>query len=340
MRCILHIGTEKTGSTSIQRFLLNNREALHATGVHVCTSAGNGNNRAMPAAFISDNIEDDFINQNNLQDADTRKAWKREACESITAEVLQAKQSADVFVVSSEHFHSRLVKTEDILELHAFLSPLFDEIKVVCYLRRQDRMSVSRYSQSLKAGFVRYRFFRPDVTPQCHDLPLYFDFQALLDRWAHVFGEENIVPRIYSHDALVNGDVLDDFLHVTGIEHAGAIKPAKRNAALSGEAQATLLRINRSMEKVNTASANALRKEIVSFLELNRAGQAGKPERAEAEFFYHAFDASNEAVARRWFGRNKLFDDDFSEYPVKKTVVDSDRILDILVEFMLGRDEA
>lgn len=172
---------------------------------------------------------------------------------------------------------------------------------------------------------------------QGRDIPLYFDFRALLNRWAIAFGEQNIIPRIYSRDALINGDVIDDFLQVTGIECTGARDPLKNNVSLSAEAQATLLWINRRMTKVNPGSAEALRKDIIGYLEANITGAAGKPEMAEAKAFYHAFKASNEVVARRWFGRNTLFDDDFSEYPVKKQLVDTERVLDIVVEFMLSR---
>jgi hypothetical protein len=57
----------------------------------------------------------------------------------------------------------------------------------------------------------------------------------------------------------------------------------------------------------------------------------------EAKVFYNAFTQSNEAVARRWFGKTTLFDEDFSEYPVRKMAVDTERVLDIVVEFMLSR---
>ncbi len=337
MRCILHIGTEKTGSTSIQRYLLHNRDVLHASGVYICTSAGKGNNRALPAAFMSDDKQDDFIRQHKLENVDARKFWKEGILESISAEVLQASQSAKVFVISSEHFHSRLLKADEVMDLHSFLTPLFDEINVFCYLRRQDRMAVSLYSQVLKAGFTPDTFFPLDVSSQDLDFQLYFDFRALLERWSLAFGEENIFPRIYSHDALMNSDVLDDFLQVTGLGCAGDRDPGKKNLSLSEEAMATLLWINRRMAKVSSTSANALRKEIVSYLEESGAGEPGRPKTVEAKVFYNAFTQSNEAVARRWFGKTTLFDEDFSEYPVRKMAVDTERVLDIVVEFMLSR---
>ncbi len=187
MRCILHIGTEKTGSTSIQKFLLRNQKALQASGVHVCTSAGEGNNRALAAAFMSDNKKDDYINQHKFEHANARQRWKEALCEAIATEVLQARRSANVFLISSEHFHSRLQKAGEVMALHTFLSPLFDEIKVFCYLRRQDQMAVSRYSQSLKAGLTPGALLPLNVVRQGQGVRRDFDFRALLDRCARVF---------------------------------------------------------------------------------------------------------------------------------------------------------
>jgi len=296
-----------------------------------------GNNRALPAAFMSGDKKDDFIRQHKLDNVDARQLWKEATLESISREVLQARQSAKAFVISSEHFHSRLLRTDELMDLYSFLSPLFDDIDVFCYLRRQDRMAVSLYSQVLKAGFTPDAFFPLDVSSQSRDFQLYFDFQALLSRWAQAFGEENVFPRIFSHDALINSDVLDDFLQVTGVGFAGERDPVKKNLSLSEEAMATLLWLNRRMVTASPTSAKVLRKEIVSYLEDNLVGEVGRPEAAEAKVFCNAFTRGNEAVAKRWFGRATLFDEDFSEYPVVKKAVDNERVLDIFVGFMLSR---
>ncbi|MEJ2523509.1 MAG: hypothetical protein P8080_11660, partial [Gammaproteobacteria bacterium] len=68
-----------------------------------------------------------------------------------------------------------------------FLQPLFEEVRVRVYLRRQDELALSFYSQKLRAGFIP-----PSIMPLANlkrPRQPYFDFDALLSRWAAVFGE-------------------------------------------------------------------------------------------------------------------------------------------------------
>ena len=336
MRCVLHIGTEKTGSTSIQRYLLRNRADLLAKGVHVCTAAGKGNNRAMPSAFMSNDRNDDYIARLQLQGRQGREQWKDELLAALETEIVKAGHNADTFIVTSEHFHSRLLRMAEVQELEDFLRRFFNRIEVICYLRRQDRMALSLYSQVLKAGFVPEHYFPPDVSSQDQDFKLYFDFNALLERWAGVFGERNILPRIYTSQTLLNGNVVDDFLDVTGLEKTDKAQDYRSNSSLSAAAMATLKYLNKKLEKLDPGVAISFRRSLIPYLEQQLGGATGKPRRREAELFYNAFTEGNQLVARRWFGKEQLFDEDFSDYPQQEQVVDDGEILDILFEFALS----
>jgi hypothetical protein len=336
MRCVLHIGTEKTGSTSIQRYLLQNRADLLAKGVHVCTAAGKGNNRAMPSAFMSNDRSDDYIARLQLQSRQDRQQWKDELLAAVAIEIAEAGHNADTFIITSEHFHSRLLHTPEVQELGEFLGRFFNRIEVICYLRRQDRMGLSLYSQVLKAGFVPEHYFPPDVSSQDQDFKLYFDFNALLKRWARVFGERNILPRIYSAQTLLNGNVVDDFLDLTGIEKCGEARGYRSNSSLSAEAMATLRYANNKLEGLDPAVAMSFRLTLTRYLEQALDGPAGKPQRREAKLFYNAFNDGNQLVARRWFGKEQLFEEDFSDYPQQEMIIDDGEILDILFQFTLS----
>ena len=177
MRCILHIGTEKTGSTAIQQFLYDNTDALRSQRVHICQSAGEGNNRLLSGAFMDEEKQDDFLKGLNHKDIKTRRRWKTRVLKRFEKEARKAQKKCDVFIVSSEHFHSRLFSLVEVAALAEFLTPLFDEIEVICYLRRQDQMAVSRYSQALRAGHVLGAPVpRGDRIFEGH-LPPYFDFE-------------------------------------------------------------------------------------------------------------------------------------------------------------------
>ncbi|MBE3829324.1 hypothetical protein HJ140_09590 [Vibrio parahaemolyticus] len=52
-KLVLHIGTEKTGTTSIQSMLSQNRQRFKAQGFHVLECAGEENHRLLPSIFIA-----------------------------------------------------------------------------------------------------------------------------------------------------------------------------------------------------------------------------------------------------------------------------------------------
>ncbi|MGH6876239.1 MAG: hypothetical protein ACREHV_02550, partial [Rhizomicrobium sp.] len=53
-RCWLHIGTGKTGTTSIQHHLARNRRALLAQGYLYAMAPGSGNHHALSAFALED----------------------------------------------------------------------------------------------------------------------------------------------------------------------------------------------------------------------------------------------------------------------------------------------
>ena len=335
MRCILHIGTEKTGTTAIQQHLYANRAAIRASGIAVCTSLGKGNNRALSAAFVSNDKSDDFHRSNNIEDAGVRETWKQKIFKSLSREVSKARDDACAIVISSEHLHSRLVSPGEVVALHDFLEPLFDKIDIICYLRRQDKMALSRYSEALRAGLTPASPLPRGVLRGKTELPAYFNFEALLNRWADAFGEQSIKPRIYSRTELLGGDVVQDFLRVLGVTSSDTAIAERKNIALSAEAQTVLLGVNKSLKESDWEAARKIRTPLVEYLQKYAAGESRKPTASHAEAFYRVFEPSNTVVAKRWFGRDTLFDTDFSKYPQERKRIDHNRVVELMAGFIL-----
>ncbi len=338
MHCILHIGTEKTGSTAIQQFLHYNSGKFKRQGAHLCTSVGKPNNRSLPAAFMREDRNDDFLRRMNHKGIAGRRRWRRQLLKEFLNEVAQANKKSEVFIISSEHFHSRLQHLDEVRELFSFLEPLFSSISVICYLRRQDHLAMSRYSEAMRAGHVHQSPLPAGARRAKGPLPNYFDFESLLNRWADAFGEENIQPHIYSKDTLLNGDVIQDFVQAAGLQlpQDSALKVGNANIALSAEAQTVLLGVNRKFRELEcTESELRLRGSLVRYLQLNAPGKSRQPSAAEARQFYALFEPSNNAVARRWFGRDSLFDVDFSQYPESVPVVSAENVAELLAGFMM-----
>ncbi len=338
MHCILHIGTEKTGSTAIQQFLHNNWNMLKNQGVHVCRSVGSPNNRSLPAAFLSEERSDDFLRRLKHKDLEERRHWRQRILKDFLREVSRARKKSETFIISSEHLQSKLVSVDEIRELQFFLQPLFDRISVLCYLRRQDQLAMSRYSEVLRAGHV-FRSPLPAVGGRPKGkLPPYYDFEALLNRWSDAFGEEHIKPRIYSREDLVGGDVIHDFIHALGLQlpESNQLECGETNVALSAEAQYILLGLNKTFEEAGcTESERFLRGRLVSYLQEHARGKSRQPTRSDAVEFYGLFEPSNSILAKRWFNREKLFESDFSEYPERTVSISAEKVAEIMAGFIL-----
>lgn len=338
MHCILHIGTEKTGSTAIQHFLHNNWAQFKAQGTHVCRSVGRPNNRSLPAAFMLEDRSDDFLRRMKHKNLKDRRLWRKRLLKDFLKEVSQAKVKSDTFLISSEHFQSRLPSPVEVGELYAFLKPLFTSIRVICYLRRQDHLALSRYSEAMRAGHI-YKSPLPAVGKKRGGrLPPYFDFEGLLNRWSDAFGEDNIEPQIYSKKDLLDGDVIHDFLHVVGLQLPDSIdsKVGNANMALSAEAQAVLLGLNTTFKELGCReSERRLRGKLVRYLQLHAPGKSRQPTAADAKDFYSIFESSNNAIAKRWFNREFLFEADFTEYPDSTPPVSAEKVAELLSGFMM-----
>ena len=312
VRCILHIGTEKTGSTSLQTALSVNREHLSERGIFYSKAAGTLNSRALAAAFC-EYSSDDYLARLGIEDTTQHISWRNNLLDKIREEVVTAQTGHDTFLLSSEHFSSRLVREEQIASLKSFLLTLFADFDVACYLRRQDRMAVSRHNEVLRAGFAEP--ILPNV--QASDsLPLLFDFEALLRRWSKLAGQSALKPRIYDKKALVDGDVVDDFsktfLHTRLPE-----RPLRQaNVALSKPAQDALHMFNTAMGPRNRKALSQARRKLSQYLEIHAPGQGRQPTSGEAREFYNLFKKGNDLVARTYFDKEILFPENFnSEYP-------------------------
>ncbi|MDN5849769.1 MAG: hypothetical protein L0H63_09065, partial [Nitrococcus sp.] len=122
-RCLLHIGTEKTGTSTIQRFLAANRQALAAEGV-LYPTCGGGENGGSQWGFAASAARQAwkldlgmFLNIHCAQD----QARYRSALIDDLSREFEALTGRDALIISSEHFQSRLRHMDEIVALKEFL---------------------------------------------------------------------------------------------------------------------------------------------------------------------------------------------------------------------------
>jgi hypothetical protein len=301
---IIHIGAAKTGSTTLQEFFHLNRAGLREAGVLYPLSPGARQHGLLAECCIDPRRE---------PSPDAAERRNREFRDAFAQELARDAAGMSHLLVSSELFHARLRDETEIARLRALLEPWCTSWRIVFYLRRQDRYATSLHSTYLRRGGTSDALL--DILN-----PHHFRYDRILAMWSDVFGAESMLPRLFERGALEGDDIVADFLAASGLPIAPdrCPRPARRNAALSADAQWFLREFNRRRPDATDAADAAearLRRHVADFLSSHGAGAPALPGRDAARAFLARFEEENAEVARRWFGRERLFDESFDDYP-------------------------
>jgi tetratricopeptide (TPR) repeat protein len=316
-RAILQIGTEKTGTTTLQRFLAANRAELARRGVVYPRFCGAVNHTGL-AAFALDQAKVDPLRAAFGARGPSDAPALRDRLRRAAAAELDGAGDA---VFCNEHCHSRLTTPAEVETLRDFLAGFFDEVVVDVTLRRQDQVALSLRSTRLKSGATDR-----DLLPRTGPDDPYFNYDRSLGLWEAAFGAANVRVRLFDRAAFGEGGIVGAFLGAWGLGPLdGYVRVANENESLDPAAQEFLRRINAHLAPVAGLPIEDVRGPLAAALARLRPGRGARPARAEAEAFYARFRAANEAVrARRFPERAALFDEDFSGYPETADPLDID----------------
>jgi len=307
-RAILHIGTAKTGTSTLQAFLAKNRAALAARGVLYPRFAGAVNHTGLCVYAARDAMRDDLRRQSGVASPDDLARFRQKLELDAAAEL--SSQDARVVLLSNEHLSHRLESESEIRRLRDFLARHFDDVRVTLYLRRQDRLAVSLHATHLRMGATG-----TEILPAEAREGLLFDYARALDLWQSVFGADAITPVIYERESLEGGSVTSDFTARWALGD-GFAPVEDVNTQLGAGALEFLRRMNTALPPRQGGVPDPVRQGIAAVLSRRFPGSGLRPARSEAETFAAQFAAGNERIRARWFPeRATLFSADFSDYP-------------------------
>ena len=207
MRCVVHIGCEKTGTTLLQRWLYQNQAALSEHGIALSDCLDKPENRKLCAYFQT--APDDYFLDRQLSNPTRRSQYFTNLLQDFSAEVATKSVNHDCFVITSEHFHSRLRTLGEIEKFGAYLKSIFSRVEIVGYFREQSAVRDSLYSTELRSGYWgAIEGFQRDLTPS----DPYYNYYTLAVRWAKVFGRNAIKAVLYNRSEFSGGDLRRDFL--------------------------------------------------------------------------------------------------------------------------------
>lgn len=212
MKLIMHIGTEKTGTTTIQSFLKSNIKLFSNKSIFIPPAVLFGDNRAYSIPFQK-KVNVEALNWFQSKDRDDL-AQKKVAVVSHLQNIFQeAKEKYGYCIISSEHFSSRLTDKSEIKNAIDFYSQFYSEIEVIIYIRNQYFFAVSSYSESIKwRGFASFQ----DYLGHIDQNNPFWNSHLLIENWKQVVGETKVKVAKYKEE--VEFDVLTDFLNLANID--------------------------------------------------------------------------------------------------------------------------
>lgn len=189
----LHIGTNKTGTTSIQKQLTLHHQSLkkqgilypssgQAGGVHYPLSWGLGLGHPPTGYKHSPEHWSNVVNE-----------IKQTDCQKIIL-------SSECFIMLRNKMHAEIIKD--------YLSDF--NVKIVVYIRRQDKYLESVYSQAVKMGAE----VPANIMDFYHNTKPTFNYLQVLRPWSEVFGKWNIKLNLYEDGQTFN--VIENFFKVIG----------------------------------------------------------------------------------------------------------------------------
>jgi hypothetical protein len=311
MKCILHVGTEKTGTSTIQAFLDLNRDLLRWHKILFTQSAGRRNNRDLSVAAYNLTNIDDYAKSKGLRTATKLSNYQSQVIDSLRREIDQAKSGGlDTVCFSSEHFHSRLRTDGEVERLHAILKNLgIREITVVIYLREQAALVTSLYSTAVLFGGRTTSPPEPNEAEYWDDL---CNHKESIQRFQKAFGAKSVKPRLFSKEDFVGDSLVTDFLYAAGIDlPKDKLRfPERENESISWFGLEVLRRLNvRQPMYLDDGAHNPIRAGVPHFFQ--SAFKKGKKFKLSTEIanrWQAAYESSNEWVRQEYFpDREKLF---------------------------------
>ena len=309
----LHIGTYKTGTSSIQSFLTQNRKNLLQKGYLYPTS---GTRKSSHGRFcqtiLSRRPYSSFTNE-CIED------WK-----NLEREIDLHRPTH--IVISHEAFST--FERDEVKLLESYLSRCLSgfKIEIIIYLRRQDDLLKSLYGTRIKGAqywgslmdfYEEKKLSRNGYTHGEHHVRDFrFDYYELLKPWAETFGQDNIVVRNYEK---AKKDLLNDFLEAIDLstDEDWQYLEVYQNRASSGKT----IKLLKLLNYIARVKLSMSREECQNFTRTGKTRKIVKLIERLPEFIFsnelasdkqlhnvlENFEDANRKVAQHYLGQAKLF---------------------------------
>ncbi|MFT7596623.1 MAG: hypothetical protein ACI8R4_003959 [Paracoccaceae bacterium] len=253
---VIHLGDNKTGSTSIQQALVRN----------LCTTPGK-------SIYYPANLNHNSLAQTLIKE---RLRGVREDCFNALNQFFK-KDESDYGIVSGEHFQK--VDPQDLHDAIATYWPdLADRIRLIAYVRPHCDKMLSAFSENVKNG-VNLQSME-DLFDASGKSGV-FDYTKRFGKWRQIFGDR-FELRPFVRENLFKGDVVADFFkYVLGNEDFTITDTVSANKSMTISQLAMLREMHTTLKqkiggkKVEHfwTARSELGRLLAEYLQMNGLGQ-------------------------------------------------------------------
>lgn len=248
-RALVHIGLEKTGTTALQQWFADQHQYLLASGVLMPTSIGFPNHTKLVAACLDNGVVDNLKKYQLCATGCSEGQFRSLVFKQLDREISAAPSGWHTLLITSELITSRLSSATEIRRLYDQIYLYVDHVEFILFLRRQDRLALSRFSSILRSGYADFEpvfldssslsFFRvPDQRP-ISDRLFFYNFEEIMSRFEGLPGSS---LSIYLYGADHPMDVFADRLAISPPPLAR--RQALLNPGMSAQCQYILAQLN------------------------------------------------------------------------------------------------
>lgn len=315
---VLHLGTGKTGTTTIQHLMRDSRPALAEQGVLYPRTPGALRHARFGLSFRSDAELESMPAWHQMR-AQSPERFRRRFTRRLRAEIADAAPSTVVF--SDEALYG--LTRDSVSRLREFTDSLGGQTRLVVYLRRQDDHLASDYQQHVKIGEVR-RLVRWAAD---HDRSATYAYARTLARWEAAMAPTQLAVRRFERTAFKGGSLEADFLDAAGLSGVEPTPIPRKNESLDAETVEFLRILNLHLVAHTGETAGLIdHRELVRRLAEHSSGPTLTLPERDLDVFLSRWADSNRETASKYFGDTELFREPRRTATTDVQLLDPDRV--------------
>ena len=325
----LHIGTPKTATSSIQKFLEDNREVLQKHGYSYPPSLHTyaGVNARRNGHFLVGKV----LDAQGKRDKAKENAYLEEGIQQVRREF----ETYENVVLSDESlwFCLSYFKPHALRDLKKEADAQHYQIKVIVYLRRQDTFLLSRWNQGIKSIRAAKESCDDYFVMSKNKERKIYQYATKLDEIAAIVGKENVTVRRFVPGTWRDGSIIHDFMHEIGLDVTPEFVELEESVNFRLDKNAT--EIKRVMNQADEFTSKEVAYMGKFLKQISRdyiqKDQTEMLSKEELEQFLETCADENRRVAEEYIGDgNPLFNEQVKDLPkwsVKNDLMQEEMIL-------------